>query len=233
MVLIVLTALSLFPGCSSGSPAVSRGDGTVEPVIPPEEFYNQSKIHGISTDPAVYPHVNPDGTLSLFRIGNFEFKIPIMTFSSRKGARGNTGAGELDWIITECTRMINSDSQNTEAYIRRAGAYYERDNPGDTDLALQDCNKALSLNPNEKVTYYVRGLIYARKGMYDQAIADIKTVLSINQYHEIGIYYVLGQIYNEKGDLDWAIDAFEQVYRINPDFADTASVLDTLRSRKK
>jgi tetratricopeptide (TPR) repeat protein len=173
-----------------------------------------------------------DGSIELFRIGNVSFKWAAMTRTTSKGIRDGSNTNEMDKMIAESTQAIQQDMNNSIAYIRRAGLLYERDNPGDLDLAIIDCNMALKLNPKEMLTYYVRGLIYAKQGEYDSAISDLYTILNSNQYNVIGVRYILGQLYHQQGEIALAIDAFEQVYRTDPEFADVTAVLDALRRRQ-
>ena len=43
---------------------------------------------------------------------------------------------------------------------------------GDYDLALEDYNKVIELNPNYAEAYYSRGMAYGKKGDYDLALVD-------------------------------------------------------------
>jgi hypothetical protein len=231
--LILLGASILLSGCLSVRPSDVRPGGTEKPPIPPEAIERLSKRTGISTDPKVYPHIRSDGAIVLFVIWDIEFVIPAMNLPNWKGAANPRETSEIDWVIAYSAELIRENPGDTLAYLRRAVCYYQRNNEGDMDLALEDCNQVLSLNPDETIAYYIRGMVYAKKGLPDPAIADLNRLLSLNQYNMIGIYYVLGQVYNKMGDTGSAIDAFEQAYRLDPDFADVSDVLDSLRERKQ
>ena len=50
---------------------------------------------------------------------------------------------------------------------------------GDLQPALADCNKALSLQPNDAATLDSRGLIYLKMGRFDLAIEDYSSALRV------------------------------------------------------
>ncbi|MGB9019505.1 MAG: tetratricopeptide repeat protein [Pseudolabrys sp.] len=50
---------------------------------------------------------------------------------------------------------------------------------GDLKPALADCNKSLSLQPNDVATFDSRGLIYLKMGRFDSAIEDYSSALRI------------------------------------------------------
>ena len=77
-----------------------------------------------------------------------------------------------------------------------------------------------SLLPNrheEAEAYYHRGISYAEKGEYDQAIADYEATLQINPDHAIA-FHNRGLAYFDKGDYDRAIADFDEALRLNPDY---------------
>ncbi len=63
---------------------------------------------------------------------------------------------------------------------------------------------------NDPVAYNNRGLAYAKKGQYDQAISDFTKALEINPRFTAA-YYNRGSTYFEKGQYD---KAWEDVYKV-------------------
>ena len=53
---------------------------------------------------------------------------------------------------------------------------YEHYRKGEYDLAMD----AIQLNPSLSVAYWVRGLSYSRKSLYEQAITDYNIVIKLN-----------------------------------------------------
>jgi tetratricopeptide (TPR) repeat protein len=56
------------------------------------------------------------------------------------------------------------------------------------DRALDDCNKALRLRPNDAAFLDSRGLVYLRQGNYDRAIADYDASLKVRPNAPWGLY---------------------------------------------
>jgi len=65
-----------------------------------------------------------------------------------------------------------------------------------------------------------KGLNYANKGMYDEAIAEFNKAIQIDPNHE-NAYYNRGRTYYLKGNFDQAIADYTKVIQINPNDADT------------
>ncbi|NDW17951.1 hypothetical protein D0T53_03340 [Dysgonomonas sp. 216] len=75
-------------------------------------------------------------------------------------------------------QAINFDPQNTEAYIKTAQVY-ETINP---NLAIDNLNKVLEINPEYKLANKSLGSIYYRNGQYGKAIE------AFSQYFAGGVY---------------------------------------------
>ena len=78
--------------------------------------------------------------------------------------------------ITECTRAIQLNPNDAQAYFCRALAY---DNAGKNDLAIQDYTEAIRLTPKFSTAYVGRGVAFARKGDFDKAIADYARIIDM------------------------------------------------------
>jgi tetratricopeptide (TPR) repeat protein len=79
-------------------------------------------------------------------------------------------------------------------------------------------NDNLSRNPNSWVAYYNLGLIYFKKGLYDQAISDYTKALEINPVNAKA-YNNRGNVYYKKGLYDLAISDYDKAIEIDPGFA--------------
>jgi tetratricopeptide (TPR) repeat protein len=70
-----------------------------------------------------------------------------------------------DLIISSCTTLINSgrEMQNAlgQAFNNRCIAYRAK---GELDRALEDCDRAVDLNPGYSNVYNSRGNVYREKG---------------------------------------------------------------------
>ena len=80
-------------------------------------------------------------------------------------------------------------------YIERGNTY---DNTGNHDLAIADYNTALSLNPNDVLGYYNRGLSYFRQERFAEAIQDCEQAVRLDPTYS-NAYLVLGDSYSRTG----------------------------------
>jgi len=84
----------------------------------------------------------------------------------------------------EAKRKADEDARKAqavreaEACVSRGNEYYRKN---DYDRAIEEYTKSITLNPNDAVSYYNRGLAYKwGKNNYDRAIADFETALRID-----------------------------------------------------
>jgi tetratricopeptide (TPR) repeat protein len=115
-----------------------------------------------------------------------------------------------------------------EAYAN-LGAYYLKE--GTLDEAIEQCKKALSLNPRHARAYANLGNAYGRKGMWDEAIASCEKALAIDP-SLTGTYSNLGLVYDKKGLPDKAIAAYKKAIAINPSLAEAHYNLGIVYQRK-
>ena len=85
-----------------------------------------------------------------------------------------------DAKIAGCTALLKADQYSTKnralSYGNRAVGYYSK---GNYDLAIQDTDQAIRLNPNEPSFYYTSGLAYKKKGDFDRAIQDFNEAIHL------------------------------------------------------
>jgi tetratricopeptide (TPR) repeat protein len=87
----------------------------------------------------------------------------------------------IDIVIKGCTAVIQA-GQDTPVKLALAfnNRGVARRLKGEYDVALQDYNEAIRLNPISASQYNNRGVIYRIKGDYDRAIADYDTAIKLN-----------------------------------------------------
>jgi len=87
----------------------------------------------------------------------------------------------VDRLIAGCSSVIRSGGGTLEtlalAFVGRGSALVTK---GDVDGAIQDYGQALSLNPNNFLTFNNRGFAYAAKGNFERAIQDYDQALLLN-----------------------------------------------------
>ena len=91
-------------------------------------------------------------------------------------------------------------SNNATLYAGRARCYNIL---GEPDKAIEDCNKAISLEGNYEDAYFDRGLAWDNKGNYDKAIEDYTTAISYKE--DADAYFNRASVWDNKGYYDKAI----------------------------
>jgi tetratricopeptide (TPR) repeat protein len=92
---------------------------------------------------------------------------------------------------------------------------YARYLMGDKEMAINNYNRAIELNPNYAEAYLNRAESYYQLGNYDRAIIDYTEVIRINSYN--GSFYIWrGEALTRLGDYDRAILDYNEAIRINP-----------------
>ncbi len=85
---------------------------------------------------------------------------------------------------------------------------------GEFDLAVNDYNKAIELNPKDAVAYLNRGRAYHNKTNYDLAIADFDKVIELNP-KETSAYLNRGNAFEKKGNAQQAIGDYKKVVELD------------------
>ncbi|MCA2811461.1 MAG: tetratricopeptide repeat protein [Microcystis sp. M090S1] len=87
------------------------------------------------------------------------------------------------------------------------------------DLALDDFNKAIELNPNYALAYYNRGNLYYNQQKYELALADYSKAIEINPNFALA-YNNRGGIYYNQQKYELALADFNKAIEINPNLAE-------------
>jgi tetratricopeptide (TPR) repeat protein len=89
-------------------------------------------------------------------------------------------------------------------------------NESNYNKAVDDCTRAIKLDPMDARAYINRGNAYGGKGKYAKAITDYTRALYIDP-DNIEAYKNRGRVYRNKGDEERAIDDFSKAIELNPD----------------
>jgi tetratricopeptide (TPR) repeat protein len=91
-------------------------------------------------------------------------------------------------------------------------------NYGLVDEAIKYLNRALSLNPNHHLSYYLLGLAYVKKQSLAEAEAAIQKCLELKpDFSEAHIS--LGEIYEDTSKLDKAEDEYKKAYAVAQNYS--------------
>ncbi len=121
--------------------------------------------------------------------------------------------GQYDQAIASYNKALKLTRNKAPIYYARGHAY----NLGkrDFDLAIDDYNEAISLNPKDFMSIGERGNCYYVTRDYDSAIADYTTWTIVYPTNTFG-FYGRGNAYLGKRMYDSAIADYTQTISINP-----------------
>jgi serine/threonine protein kinase len=109
----------------------------------------------------------------------------------------------------------NTNAQAAQAYLTRA---YDCGEKKDNDCAIENYTTAISLDPQNSISYNNRGTAYYEKGNYDQAIKDYSKAIELNPLYFTS-YNNRGTAYYKKGNYDAAIIDCNKAIELNPQYA--------------
>ena len=79
---------------------------------------------------------------------------------------------------------------------------------------MEDCNRAIELDPNYALVYYNRGVSYAEQGEYDRAIEDYDRAIELDP-NDPGAYSSRAASYTEQGEYVRAIEDCNRAIEVN------------------
>ncbi|MDB5312966.1 MAG: yrrB 3 [Gemmataceae bacterium] len=120
--------------------------------------------------------------------------------------------GEHDAAITDYTRAIEIDPQNSACYHNRGLLYRIQK---DFDRAIPDYTKAIELDGTYAPSLSQRGLCYLNKNDYATALSDFNKAISLNP-NLADVYRWRGETYLGLGDREKAEADFAEANRLEP-----------------
>jgi lipoprotein NlpI len=148
-------------------------------------------------------------------------------------------AGRHDWpnAITYLTRAIDSGKlsrhQTLQALEARSGT---RIAMGQLDLALADCNLALSIDPDHGPTLINRAIVRIATRHANLALADLNKAIDRGKLSRVGLftaYFNRGWAWYEIHDLPRAAKDFDAAIAFNPTSASAFSFRGTIRLERE
>jgi tetratricopeptide (TPR) repeat protein len=105
---------------------------------------------------------------------------------------------------------------NRLAFTNRGNAHNIQ---GRYELAIDDCNAALRLDPEYHYAFFIRGFAYARLEKYEQALKDLTRGLALKPDDASG-YSNRGNTYSALGQYENALKDYHQAILLKPDYAE-------------
>ena len=133
--------------------------------------------------------------------------------------------GDYQKAIDYYTKAIELNSQIADAYINRSAAY---ESTGDLDLALQDLDTALALEPKPEA-YNNRGNVYFTQNDYDRAVQDYEKALELEP-DNTGAHIYRGHAFKNLALYDHAIREYNEALALNPSNANAHTSIGIVHS---
>lgn len=157
---------------------------------------------------------------------------------------GQTPTTEKDWFtlgfnqreeykfkesIISFTECLKINPKSAPCYGMRAMSYW---NLSKYDLAKQDFDTAIQINPNNYLVYFYRGefrYAFRSKGEIDLAIADFTKSIQLKPDYAPA-YFARGESYKYKNDKNAAIADFTKTLELDPNHPSAKKELDKLKA---
>ena len=90
---------------------------------------------------------------------------------------------------------------------------------GRLDEAIQECKKAIDLDPDYGNPYNDIGSYLIEKGLFDEALSWLEKATEAKRYESYCYpHYNMGRIWEKKGNWWRALDCYQQALKDNPDY---------------
>ena len=91
---------------------------------------------------------------------------------------------------------------------------------GKLDEAIEECQRAIRVDPDFGNPYNDIGVYLIEKGQYDEAIPWFERAMTAKRYESPAFPHLnLGRVYERKGEWSNAIDCYKQALTLSPDYA--------------
>ena len=130
------------------------------------------------------------------------------------------------WTVRHVSYWKNSETifshalkvtKNNYVVHNCLGEYYLRQ--GELTRAIQECTKAININPYWSNAYINLGSALAKEGRYAEALEQFRQGVELNP-DVAGAHYNLGKALGIQGRFDEALEHFREAIRLDPDWAD-------------
>lgn len=146
---------------------------------------------------------------------------PVVSFgSSLSGECYRNAADERRSNVSACDEALKQahTSRDRKTILVNRGIIHKRN--GDLQLALDDFNTAIEIDPNLAEAYLNRGSVYLLAGYPERAIEDYETSLELGAERPWAAWYNIGVAYEEMEKPERAREAFEKSLAENSRFAE-------------
>ena len=137
--------------------------------------------------------------------------------------------GEVDKAVALYTKSIEIHP-TAEAYTFRGWA---RSFEKDYAAAIEDCHRAIDLNPEFGNPYNDIGAYYVEQEEPDEAIPWLHMALKAKDYESYCFpHFNLGRVFEAKGQLDKALEHYRSALEENPRYALAAKAVERVKAKQ-
>ena len=152
--------------------------------------------------------------------------------SSHERSLASCKGDDIDGKMRGCTALINSTGETPEtlaiAYFNRGNALEEN---GQFDIAIQDYDNAIKLDPKNAKAFANRGFAYSSKKDFKSAIDDFTEAIKLDP-NDARTYRLRASAYRETAKYDLAIQDCDQAIKLDPNDAALAYYVRGLSKQK-
>jgi tetratricopeptide (TPR) repeat protein len=136
--------------------------------------------------------------------------------------------GDIEKAIALYTKSIEI-FPTAEAYTFRGWAHsFEQDYA----TAIEDCHRAIDLDPEFGNPYNDIGAYYVEQKELDDAIPWLRMALKAKRYESYCFpHFNLGRVYEAKGQLDQALVHYRQALDEKPDYAQAIKAVERVKAK--
>ncbi len=136
--------------------------------------------------------------------------------------------GEIPRAIALYTRSLEI-FPTPEAYTFRGWA---RSFEKDYDAAIEDCHRAIDLDPEYGNPYNDIGAYYLEQGEPDEALPWLRMALKAQRYESYCFpHFNLGRVFETKGRLELALEHYRKALEENPRYTLAAKAVERIHHK--
>jgi cytochrome c-type biogenesis protein CcmH/NrfG len=155
-----------------------------------------------------------------------EITKPIPQFSPRRAASAASAPKADPAVIRELEGALKNDSKNFEALRELGNIRYDERNFSEAAALYA---RALEVHPDDVNVRSDRGGALLQGGRVDDAIAELKTVLSKDPSHPQALYVMGVALLNAKNDREGAIASWKKLVETHPELPELSIVKDQIK----
>lgn len=135
--------------------------------------------------------------------------------------------GDLEGAVAYYTKSIDL-YPTAEAYTFRGWTYSFM---GRVDEAIEECYKAIEIDPDFGNPYNDIGAYLIQKGRLDEAIPWLEKAIKAKRYESRAFPHMnLGRIWERKGEWRKAVEEYRKAVKANPDYLSALQALRRLQA---